>query len=80
MEKWHTWGLIWTPSAITYIVDGQVWGTITAASEIAAKPMTLDFEQRQLCASGKQCPTHPISMLIDWVAEYSTTTPSSHLG
>jgi hypothetical protein len=79
MEKWHTWGLVWTPSAITYIVDGQVWGTITATSEIAAKPMTLDFEQRQLCATGKQCPTHPISMLIDWVAEYSPVT-SPHLG
>ena len=71
MEKWHTWGLVWTPTSITYIVDGQVWGTITAVAEIAAKPMTLDFEQRQLCDSGKQCPSRPTSMLIDWVAEYS---------
>ncbi len=71
MEQWHTWGVIWTPKAITYIVDGSVWGTIAAADEISAKPMTLDFEQRQLCEIGQQCPTRPVSMLIDWVAEYT---------
>jgi hypothetical protein len=71
MKKWHTWGLVWTPKAITYIVDGQVWGTISVASEVASKPMTLDFEQRQLCEIGRQCPSHPVSMLIDWVEEYT---------
>jgi Glycosyl hydrolases family 16 len=71
MEQWHTWGVIWTPALVTYVVDGQVWGTITNASEIAKVPMTLDFEQRQLCAIGRQCPTRPVSMLIDWVAEYT---------
>ncbi|HEV3266867.1 MAG TPA: glycoside hydrolase family 16 protein [Acidimicrobiales bacterium] len=71
MKNWHTWGVIWSPKQITYIVDGQVWGTITAAEEITSKPMTLDFEQRQLCEIHQQCPTHPVSMLIDWVAEYS---------
>jgi len=71
VEKWHTWGLIWTPTKIVYIVDGQVWGTISAAAEIASVPMTLDFEQRQLCEIHQQCPKHPISMLIDWVAEYT---------
>jgi|GEM_PF-4689823 len=33
--------------------------------------MTLDFEQRILCAFGKECPTVPIAMQVDWVAEYT---------
>jgi hypothetical protein len=70
MTYWHTWGVIWTPTAITYIVDGKVWGKITVASEIPNQPMTLDFEQRSRCTTGSQCPTAPVSMKIDWVAEY----------
>ena len=71
MLRWHTWGLIWTPQTVTYLVDGQVWGVISNPTEITRQPMTLDFEQRALCGVGLQCPTRPVSMLIDWVAEYT---------
>ena len=71
MTQWHTWGVIWTPSYILYTVDGIVWGSFRVASEISRVKMTLDFEQRQICAEHRQCPTVPTSMLIDWVAEYS---------
>ena len=27
MTQWHTWGVIWTPTSITYTVDGSVWGS-----------------------------------------------------
>ena len=26
LRQWHTWGVIWTPTAITYTVDGKQWG------------------------------------------------------
>lgn len=71
MEQWHTWGLIWSPHSVIYTVDGQVWGKITNASEIAHVPMVLDFEQLQHCQSGWECPSKPTSMDIDWIAEYS---------
>lgn len=71
MSQWHTWGLIWTPTSISYVVDGQVWGFISAKSEITVKPMTLDFEQLAFCQAGRLCPQRPVSMLIDWVAEYT---------
>jgi hypothetical protein len=71
MEQWHTWGLVWTPSAVTYIVDGQVWGRITNPNEITKTPMTLDLEQIALCSLHRECPTRPVSMLVDWVSEYS---------
>ncbi len=70
MTQWHTWGVIWTPASITYTVDGKVWGAITSASEIPHQPMTLDFEQRAMCSLGRECPTAPVSMHVDWVAEY----------
>lgn len=71
MEKWHTWGLIWTPKQISYVVDGQVWGIITTAYEIADVPMTLDMQQTARCVPGRPCSIHPASMQVDWVAEYT---------
>jgi hypothetical protein len=70
LTQWHTWGVIWTPSKINYIVNGQVWGSISVRTEIPTVPMTLDMEQRDLCQIDMQCPTKPVSMLINWVAEY----------
>jgi len=71
MGEWHTWGVVWTSSSISYVVDGQVWGTIPTTWEIPNIPMTLDFEQRTMCSMSRQCPTQPVSMQIDWVAEYA---------
>ena len=73
MTQWHTWGVVWSPMKITYVVDGEAWGAITNPEEISRVPMTLDFEQRTQCQIGRECPTTPVSMQIDWVAEYSPT-------
>lgn len=71
MTQWHTWGVIWTPTSVTYTVDGRVWGRYTDAQHIPKIRMTLDFEQRTICSEDRQCPTSPVDMYIDWVAEYS---------
>lgn len=70
MTQWHTWGVIWTPTAITLTVDGQIWGVINLAWEIPNVPMNLDLEQRAVCSENRQCPTKPVSMLVNWVVEY----------
>jgi hypothetical protein len=70
LTQWHTWGVIWTPTSITYTVDGEVWGRIATASEIPNLAMTLDLTQQTWCSSGWACPASPQSMLVDWVAEY----------
>jgi beta-glucanase (GH16 family) len=69
--QWHTWGVIWTPSSITYTVDGQVWGTVNTAAAIPNQAMTLDIDQESWCGRGWDCPTGPDSMLVDWAAEYA---------
>lgn len=70
MTQWHTWGVIWTPTSVTYTVDGRVWGRLSTRGTIPNIPMTLDFEQRTICSEDRQCPTTPVNMYVDWVAEY----------
>ena len=70
MTQWHTWGVIWTPNSIVYTVDGRYWGAVTVPSYIPRIRMTLDLEQRAMCSEARQCPIVPVSMLVDWVAEY----------
>jgi hypothetical protein len=71
MTKWHTWGVIWTPTKITFTIDGEPWGTFTDRAAIPKIPMTLDLEQRPGCSRSQVCLKQGQSMLTDWVAEYS---------
>jgi hypothetical protein len=71
MKLWHTWGVIWTRSSITYTLDGRVWGVFTQRKNIPKVAMTLDFEQVTHCSSNFDCPTAQQNMYVDWVAEYS---------
>lgn len=73
MTQWHTWGVIWSPTRITYVVDGKVWGVVTASNEIPTIPMTLDIQQQTWCSSGFACPTTPQSTQVDWATIYSST-------
>lgn len=73
LVAWHTWGVVWSPSSIEFTLDGRVWAEVTTKAAIPHIPMTLDFEQRAMCSLGFDCPTKPVSMYIDWVAEYVRT-------
>ncbi len=71
LTRWHTWGVIWTPNSITFTVDGRVWGRVTYAAAIPRVPMTLDLQEQTFCFNGSSCPTRPVSLQIDWVAEFA---------
>ncbi len=71
---WHTWGVIWTPTSITFTVDGREWGEVTSQNEIPDIPMTLDLQSQSWCGiSGEACPTKSSVLLVDWVTAYSPT-------
>ena len=70
MLRWHTWGIIWTPTYILDVVDGTAWHEVSRRSAVPHVPMVLDLEQRTSCTSLLPCPGQSSSMLIDWVAEY----------
>jgi hypothetical protein len=73
MTRWHTWGVVWTPRSIKYVVDGRVWATVTRTLEVPSQPMTLHLQQQTSCAAGYNyaCPQRSQSMMVDWVAEYA---------
>jgi hypothetical protein len=75
MMQWHTFGVVWTRTSIVYVVDGSAWASILTPSHIPRVRMRLDLEQRTMCALGRDCPVRPVSMLVDWIAEYIPTTP-----
>jgi hypothetical protein len=74
LTQWHTWGVITTPSTITYTVDGKTWATMP---NYVATPTHLTLQQMVWpCADPYEtCPnssTPPeVDMQIDWVAVYS---------
>ena len=70
MLRWHTWGVIWTPTHIFDIVDGVIWHEDLQRRTVPHVPMVLDFEQRTSCTYVLPCPSRPSAMLVDWVAEY----------
>jgi beta-glucanase (GH16 family) len=76
LRQWHTWGVIWTPTSVTFTVDGKQWGaTITTPAVIPHLAMTLDLQQRPGCPSGSNfastCPSQDQAMYVDWVVEYA---------
>lgn len=77
LTKWHTFGVIWSPGQILYVIDGHPWARITAKLEIPSVPMTLDLTQQTWCALHWACPSKGQTMGIDWVAEYTWASPSS---
>jgi outer membrane protein OmpA-like peptidoglycan-associated protein len=78
MTQWHTWGVIWTPTSVTYTLDGTIWGEINIAADVPQQVMTLDIQQQTWCSATPSfaCPTVDDSTQVDWVAEYSTTAPA----
>jgi hypothetical protein len=73
MLKWHTWGVIWTPTTITYSVDGLEWSSVSNSDAgIPNVPMHLVLQQQTWCNQGRICPSAPVSMLVNWIAEYRT--------
>ena len=67
MERWHTWGVIWTPRLLLFTLDGVVWGRVTSAAAVPDVPMSLHLQQQTWCADNYACPVSPQSVQIDWV-------------
>jgi hypothetical protein len=70
---WHTYGVQWTPSAITYTIDGRVWGSVSRSSvgsgQWPAIPMNLTLQSQNQSSAQ---PSGTIeTMTVAWVAEYA---------
>jgi hypothetical protein len=73
--QWHTYGIKWTPTTITYTIDGKPWGNVINRDEISSPAqwpsidMNLDLQSQNL---GSAQPSRPIeTMTVAWVVEYA---------
>jgi len=69
-HDWHTWGVVWTKSKVTFVLDGHAWAQVTNVKAIPTKPLRLDLEQQTYCALHFACPSAPVHTNVAWVAEY----------
>jgi len=71
---WHTYGVQWTPSSITYTIDGRVFGSVSKSSlsspaQWPSIPMNLTLQSQN---QGSSQPSGTIeTMTVAWVAQYS---------
>jgi hypothetical protein len=71
--EWHTYGVEWTPSGVTWFIDGRVIYTASASqvkspAKQPAVPMYMDLQSQNVQGAG--APTERESMTVDWVEEY----------
>lgn len=71
---WHTYGVQWTPSALTYTIDGRVWASMSPSSlsgsaQWPSIPMNLTLQSQNQDSAQ---PSGTIeTMTVAWVAEYA---------
>jgi Glycosyl hydrolases family 16 len=71
--QWHTYGVEWTPSTITFTVDGQSVGSVSQSDTGSWPniPMNLDLQSQNLGPSQPANGTE--TMTVAWVAEYTAS-------
>jgi hypothetical protein len=72
--QWHTYGVEWTPSGVTWLIDGQVVFTAPASqvpsgAQQPDTPMFMDLQSEN--TDGASAPAGMTSMNVDWVEEFS---------
>jgi beta-glucanase (GH16 family) len=76
--QWHTYGVAWTASTITYTVDGKVFAVVYKSNLTGEgqywpnTPMNLDIQSENLGSAQPQGSVE--TMTVDWVAEFSQSS------
>jgi len=65
--QWHNWAVEWTPTRLTYFVDGRAWFTTTRTDTLPPGPMHLCVQLDWFPSGGRSTPS---SMQVDWVRYY----------
>lgn len=71
MTKWHTYSVEWSPTRVSYMIDGKVFGSVTGAA-VPHVPMNLAIQTQALAPAGPISARMPreVTEYIDWVAVY----------
>ncbi len=68
---WHTYTLEWTPSHVKFLIDGQLLGEVTNASEIPDTPMHWVMQTESNLGAGKPSASVQGNLQIAWVAVWA---------
>ena len=68
---WHTATIEWTPSAVTFLLDGKVTGSSTGTSLIPRTPMHWVLQTETQLSGGPPSDSAAGHVDIDWVAVYA---------
>jgi hypothetical protein len=69
--SWHTAIVEWTPSSVTFLLDGQVMGVSTDAANIPDTAMHWVLQTETRLAGGPPSDSAAGHVYIDWVAIYA---------
>jgi hypothetical protein len=72
--QWHTYGVEWTPSGVTWLIDGHVIyrapaGEVKSPAQQPALPMYMAVQSQNMQGAGT--PAQRETMTVDWVEEFS---------
>jgi hypothetical protein len=72
--QWHTYGVEWTPSGVTWFIDGRVIFTaptsqVPSGAQPPDTPMYMDLQSEN--TTGAAAPAGMTSMNVDWVEQFS---------
>jgi beta-glucanase (GH16 family) len=73
--EWHTYGVEWTPSGVSWLIDGKVIFTAPASAvkspaQQPALTMDMDLQSENLPGSPGASTTE-VTMNVDWVEQFS---------
>jgi hypothetical protein len=73
--QWHTYGVEWTPSQVSWLIDGRVVFTAPASQVKSpavqpALPMNIALQSQNL-QGGSGAPSLQQTMAVDWVEQFS---------
>jgi hypothetical protein len=72
--QWHTYGVEWTPSGVTWFIDGRVIFTaptsqVPSGAQPPDTPMYMDLQAEN--TTGAPAPAGMTTMNVDWAEEFS---------
>jgi hypothetical protein len=76
-SDWHTYTLEWTPSYVKFLIDGQLLGEVTNASEIPDTPMHWVMQTESNLGTGKPSASVQGNLQIAWAAVWSYDASTS---
>lgn len=71
--EWHTYGVEWTPSGVTWLIDGRVVytasaGQVQSPATLPDQPMYMDLQSENLQGGGASGQMETMS--VDWVTQF----------